>query len=234
MAWGDAKSILRDSTMVLAVFGPIAIFFLLFMLPLIEQMIWNRFNFDLIPYRLFGVSFLSLIPGMLFGMIYGFIMLDERDEDIISFISVTPLQKQGYLSYKLQIPMLLSSGFFLLFVYGTQLIDLTAIHAPFIAVMVAMEAAIGALFLVAYADNKVEGLAYSKMFGIIFLAVPAVFFWQSPWHWMIAWLPPFWIAKAFVHSTSGSWLVWTDLLIGVSIHFACFLFFLRAFLNKQK
>ena len=231
---GDARSIVRDSTMILAAFGPLAIFALLFFLPFIESLVFLRFAFNLEEYRLFIVGFLSLIPSMLFGMIFGFVMLDERDEDIISFISVTPLQKKGYLSYKLQVPMALSAVFFLLLIYATRLIELNPLHAPFIAILVALESAIGALFLVAYSENKVEGLAFSKLMGIMYLAVPAVFLWPSNWHWITAVVPPFWIAKAYLHSEQGSFLIWLDLGFGLLIHLAVILLLIRVFFKQQE
>ncbi len=233
LARGDLKLIVRDSTLVLALFGPLAIMILLFFLPVIESFIQARFGFDPSPYRLFIVSFLSLIPGMLFAMIYGFIILDERDEDVIDFISITPLRKAGYLSYKLIMPMLLSAGIFLFIIYTTALIQLSPVYALGMAVMVALEAAIGTLFLVAFSENKVEGLAFGKLLGIMYLAIPLVFFWDSGWHWLSAILPPFWIAKAFCHSQAASSWIWVDLLLGLAIHLGVLLFFLRAFLKRQ-
>jgi len=233
LAHGDLKLIVRDSTLVLALFGPLAIVLLLFFLPSLELLIQTKLNFDLFPYRMAVVCFLSLIPGMLFAMIYGFIILDERDEDVIDFISITPLRKEGYLAYKLIMPMLLSSGFFLMIIYTNQLIQLNLNHAFGIAVMVALEAAIGTLFLVSFSENKVEGLAFSKLLGITYLPIPLVFLWDSGWHWMSAFLPPFWIAKAFIHSQADSVWVWSDLLAGIAMHVAVLLFFLRAFLRKQ-
>ncbi|MBC8374543.1 MAG: hypothetical protein H8E26_00785 [FCB group bacterium] len=233
LAQGDLKLIVRDSTLVMAVFGPLAITILLFFLPSIEALILTRFSFDLSPFRLFIVSFLSLIPGMLFAMIYGFIILDERDEDVIDFISITPLRKEGYLTYKLIMPMLLSAVFFLFIIYATSLIHLNPIHALGIAIMVAIEAAIGTLFLVAFSENKVEGLAFSKVLGIMYLAIPLVFFWNSSWHWLSAFLPPFWIAKAFVHSELSSIWIWGDFFLGTAVHLLVLLYFLRVFLRKQ-
>lgn len=231
---GDTKSVLRESTTVLALVGPLAIFGLLLLLPSIERYVLTKLDFDLMEFRLFIVSFLSMIPGMLFGMIYGFIMLDERDEDIISYISITPMQKQGYLSYKLQIPMLLSAGVFLLVLFSTSLVKLDLVSVPIIAIMVALEAAMGTLFLVAFSDNKVEGLAFGKLMGLMYMAVPVVFLWNSPWHWISAWLPPFWVAKAMIHSSQQSVIFWIDILLGLLIHFGFVLLFLRIFLNRQK
>lgn len=230
----DLKSILRDSTMVLAVFGPLAILALLFFLPAIEPLIANRFHFDLFPYRLLVVCFLSMIPSMLFGMIYGFIILDERDEDIIEFISITPLGQDGYLNYKLQMPAMLSAGFFLLLIYGTDLVEINPLHTILLSALVAIEAAIGTLFLVAFSENKVEGLAFSKLMGILYIAVPMVFLWNSPWHWITAPLPPFWIAKAMIHSQNGSSLVWLDIGVGFCVHFAALLILIKAFLSRTK
>ncbi|NQT64146.1 MAG: hypothetical protein HQ556_14400 [Candidatus Marinimicrobia bacterium] len=233
LALGDLKLIVRDSTLVMAVFGPLAITILLFFLPVIESLIQTKFSFDPSPYRLFIVSFLSLIPGMLFAMIYGFIILDERDEDVIDFISITPLRKEGYLTYKLIMPMLLSAGFFLFIIYATALVQLNPIHAMGIAIMVAIEAAIGTLFLVAFSENKVEDLAFSKLLGIMYLAIPLVFFWNSSWHWLSAFLPPFWIAKAFVHSQTSSIWIWGDFFLGTAVHLFVLQYFLRVFLRRQ-
>jgi len=233
LARGDLKLIIRDSTLVMALFGPLAITGVLFSLPMIESLIYTRFSFDPSPYHLFIVSFLTQIPGMLFAMIYGFIMLDEHDEEVIEFISITPLRKQGYLTYKLIMPMLLSAVFFLLIFYATALVPLSPLHGLGIAVMVALEAAIGTLFLVVFSENKVEGLAFSKLLGIMYLAFPLVFFWNSGWHWLSAFLPPFWIAKVFLHSHLGSPWIWSDLFLGILVHLAVLLFFLRTFLRKR-
>ncbi|MBT3253550.1 MAG: hypothetical protein HN995_05930 [Candidatus Marinimicrobia bacterium] len=233
LARGDLKLIVRDSTLVMAVFGPLAITILLFFLPSIEALILIKFGFDPGPFRLFIVSFLSLIPGMLFAMIYGFIVLDERDEEVIDFISITPLRKEGYLTYKLIMPMLLSAGFFLFIIYATSLVRLNPIHAMGIAIMVAIETAIGTLFLVAFSENKVEGLAFSKVLGIMYLAIPLVFFWNSSWHWISAFLPPFWIAKAFIHSQTSSIWIWGDLVLGTAVHLVILQYFLQVFLRKQ-
>lgn len=232
LARGDLRSILRDSTMVLAVFGPIAIFALLLALPSIEGVIQSHYKFDLSMYRLFIVCFLSLIPTMLFGMIYGFIILDERDEDIIQFIAITPIQKQGYLSYKIQMPMLLSVGFWFLIYLGTDLVQLNPVHAIGLAILVALEAAISALFLVSFSENKVEGLAFSKLLGILYIAIPVVFLWDSPWHWITAPLPPFWIAKAFIHSQDLSAWFWFDLSMGLATHLSVLFLLIKAFLNR--
>ncbi len=233
LARGDLKLIVRDSTLVLALLGPVGVILLLSGLPSIEALILSKFNFDISPYRLFAVSFLSLVPGMLFSMIYGFIILDERDEDVIAFISVTPLRKQGYLQYKLMMPMFLSALLFLLIIYGTSLIELNVLHALGISALVALEAAIGTLFLVAFSENKVEGLAFSKLLGIMYLAMPVVFFWHSGWHWLAAFLPPFWIAKMFIGSQMVSGWVWIYLIVGGVVHVAVLGFFLRIFLDRQ-
>ena len=232
LARGDLKLILRDSTLVMAVFGPLAVTALLFFLPAIETLIQNKLSFDLTPYRLFITCFLSLIPGMLFAMIYGFIILDERDEDVIDFISVTPLRMEGYLAYKLVMPMLLGAGFFLFIIFAAGLIQFNAIHVLGVALMVAMEAAIGTLFLVTFSENKVEGLAFAKLLGIMYLPIPLVFLWNSGWHWVSAFLPPFWIAKTFLHGHLGSIWVWGDLSAGLAVHALVLGLFLRTFLRR--
>ena len=130
--------------------------------------------------------------------------------------------------------MLLSLGTFILAALEISPIKLNPYHGALISIMVALEAAIITLLLVVYSENKVEGLAFSKVAGIMYLAVPIVFLWDSPWHWLSAFLPPFWIAKAILHSQSGSLQIWVDLIIGFIIHFVVLRYFLQVFLKRQQ
>jgi len=98
----DMKNIGRDSTLLLMLFGPIALFGILrFGVPFATAELSKALSFDLTVYYPLILSFMGLIPSMLFGMLIGFLILDERDEEIIAFIAVTPLGKSGYLQYKI-------------------------------------------------------------------------------------------------------------------------------------
>ena len=112
----DFKLLKGDPMLMLSMAVPFILWALMqFLIPWVIEMVIVQWDFDLSPYyRQAGTFFLMLIP-MMMGMVYGFILLDERDGGIITAISVTPTGKTGYLKLRLGIPMILSFVAILLF-----------------------------------------------------------------------------------------------------------------------
>ena len=235
LALADAKNIARDSTLILILFGPIGIFvFLRFLVPVLAELAATELAFDLAPHVLFLVSFMSLIPPMLFGMVFGYLILDERDEEILAFVAVTPLGKTGYLRYKLLAAVVLSFLFFFPIIYFTGLITIPLKYAFGLALLTACEAPLVALFLAAFAENKVEGMAYSKIIGVMYIAPFVAYFVKANWHYLAGMLPPFWITKAFLAAEAGAATFWFFLTAGLIVHFAVIAVLLKRFVSRQR
>ena len=115
-------------------------------------------------------------------------MLDERDERLIDYYAVTPLRKQGYYMYRLFLPVLITLLVSLLY---------QAEHWP-VLILLAVEAPIYALFLVAFAANKVEGLALSKLVGLLLIGAICAYFVPERWQWLAAPLPTYWPSRLYV------------------------------------
>lgn len=219
LSLGDFRNIARDATMLLMLFAPLAIFLLLrFAVPAATEFLQNEHDFQLVPYYAFIVCFMSMIPTMLFGLIFGLLILDERDEDIITFITVTPLGKSGYTAYKLFASYVISFLFVFVVIYGTHLMTLEIIYTIPIAAAIALEAPLCSLFLAAFAENKVAGLAYGKIIGLMYIAPFIVFFVNSNWQLLASPLPPYWIAKAFIAALGKETLFWPYILVGFAVH----------------
>ena len=103
--------------LILSLLVPLILWALMhFLFPFLETMILDQWDVDISPYYPHaGIFFLMLIP-MMIGMVYGFILLDERDAGIITAISVTPTGKSGYLKIRMGIPVSLS--LFLIILYN--------------------------------------------------------------------------------------------------------------------
>ncbi|NCC68387.1 MAG: hypothetical protein EOM14_09405 [Clostridia bacterium] len=52
-----------------------------------------------------------------------------------------------------------------------------------------------ALFIVAFSNNRVEGMALAKLSGVVLLGLPVPFFLSSGVQYLFAGLPSFWVAK---------------------------------------
>lgn len=227
----DARNVRRDPMLVMALSGPllIAVFFR-FAPPVVGSWLDREFAFDLTAYHelILGVI-LQLIP-LLLGMITGYLMLDERDEQLIQLFAVTPLRKSGYLAVRLAAPALLTAVFSLFGAVVTGLVPLAWNRLIPAIVLLSMEGPMLALFLAAYAANKVEGLALSKGAGVLIAAPLAVWFLPAPGQYAVAVLPMFWTAKVLFAGGPSS--VIPVFLTALAVHAAFLAWLYRAFLHR--
>ncbi len=200
----DYKLLKGDPMLILSMMVPFILYvFMQFLIPLIIEWVMAEWSYDLSSYyKNAGVFFLMLIP-MMMGMVYGFILLDERDGGIITAISVTPTGKAGYLKLRLGIPMALSFVWIFLF---QVLLDLTGVlnlvQLLLITAIVSSQSLILLLFLGAFADNKVMGLALSKGFGILLMGPLLDYILPPPYHWAGSYSPLFWASRALLAESS--------------------------------
>lgn len=98
-----------------------------------------------------------------------------------------------------------------------------------VGIIAALEAPLLALFLAAFANNKVEGLAIYKLTSLIFLAPFIGYFGKSGWVYLAGILPPFWVSKAFLASFEPCSHYWTFVIIGCFVHLAIIVWMLDRF-----
>lgn len=229
---GDMKNILRDPMLLLSMLAPILLTLVLrYGLPVIEDFVMVRFDFDLSVYHVLIMSFALILCPLMIGMLTGFILLDERDENLLSYYSITPIGRTGYLLYRLTLPFLLScllTNFLIVFS------DIHELHLSLIAIilLVSLSAPLITLFLGVFASNKVEGLALSKLAGFIVIAPIISFFVDSPIAYVAGILPPFWVAEAYSAIYTISAFMWGHLFAGFLISFI-FLITLYRLFNKK-
>ena len=135
-------------------------------------------------------------------MVYGFILLDERDEGIIAAISITPYGKEGYLRVRMLFPVLYSFCVMILFNYAlNNPCQLSILQVATVAAILSADAPIILLFLGAYAKNKIEGMAITKLFNLLLMAILIDFIVPSPFNWIGGISPFFWVERAMFTST---------------------------------
>ena len=220
----DVKLLKGDPMLMLSMAVPFILWALMqFLIPWIIELVQTQWDFDLSPYyRQAGTFFLMLIP-MMMGMVYGFILLDERDDGIITAISVTLTGKSGYLKLRLGIPLVLSFLAILLFMILLDLSgNLNLVQLLLISAIVSSQSLILLLFLGAFADNKVMGMAISKGFGILLLGPVLDYILPSPFHWAGAYSPMFWASRTFLAETdlrywiyAGATIIFQSLLLWI-------------------
>jgi len=226
----DFKMIGRDPMLILSLFAPILLTcFVLFGVPVASNWSQSLLNFSFeaeIP--LIQLFFLPICP-MLFGMVYGFMLLDERDGGLIGYLSITPLGKSGYLKVRMFLPVVYSFVFSFLYLMLTGLAnEKNIVQQLFLSLIFASEAPMMLLFLGAFAGNKVEGMAITKGFGILLISMIPAHFIQSPWMNVLAISPLWWVERALF--APGA--TWYFLSGGIVVHLLFVYLLYRKFITR--
>ncbi|NGM85236.1 ABC transporter permease [Paenibacillus sp. 7124] len=222
-----------DPVLMAGFFAPLALLVVSrYIFPIVAVWLMSSFSFDIYKYSSFAAIFLASTIPMLTGMMTGLLMLDERDENVISYYAVTPLMRRGYMLYRLILPSLLCvllSSIYLLF-SGRSEIHFGMI---FVIVLLAIEAPCFTLFLAAFAANKVEGLALAKIGGLLIAGPAAAYFVPGAWQLLGAWIPTYWPAEAFYAIEEGNPLIAiADFGVGLIFHLALLYVMVKIFIKR--
>mgnify|MGYP000250291115 CR=1 FL=1 len=190
-----------------------------------ESFVWSLA--DLYPML---IAFFVLFQGALMaGVIFGFIILDEKDDKTLTAILVTPVPLKHYITYRVVVPTIL--GFVIVMV---QMLFINLAMVPLwqlvlISIGAGFTAPIGTMFYATFAENKVQGFAISKFasFGGWFMLIG--WFIVDPYQWLFSIFPPFLISKAYWMALGqSSWWIPT-LLAGIVLQVAMVIVFIKQF-----
>ncbi len=230
LSLADIKNIYRDPLLFMSILAPLLLtLFIKFVLPFLFEVVRNEYGLDLNTYNSLIYVFLIMFTPMMLGVLGGFLILDERDQDILTYISITPLSKRGYLYFRLISPVIISFSLSIVIFYYIGM-DFNIIQLIPVFLIAALEAPIMTLFLGSFANNKVEGLTLSKAMGIMFIAPVVVYFVKSNWQYLVAVFPTFWVSQAFLTMGNKNYLFY--IFGGLLIHIMYFYFFVNKFDKK--
>ena len=213
----DARSVARDSMLRWLVGAPIA-YALAFRwgVPGLRSWLDERYGFDLVPHYPLLASFLVLITPALIGAVVGFLLLDQRDDRTLTALQVTPLTMEGYLAYRIAVPMVVSVPVMMASIAISDLATMGVSRAFAAAVQAAPAAPLFALFAAAFASNKVQGFALLKGVGVLTWPPVIAWFVSSPWQAAFGLDPLYWPLKVFWMLEAGEPLVWLYFLAGLA------------------
>ena len=193
----DLKNIFRDRMLVFsAIFAP-----LLFVV--IGRIVFPWITENYYPnlelfYPAFFMLFVIFIP-MVFGFVAGFLIIDERDENILAVLRVMPISRSSYLFYRMFLMSILSFILVLLFTWLAGLIDVTFWNYLPIAILFAVFTPVLALIVTILATNKIQAFALFKTLGSIFM-IPIFALAVEGWlQYIFSPIPNFWTFIALEH-----------------------------------
>lgn len=186
----DLKNIFRDRMLVFsAVIAPL-------MFVVIGRIVFPWITENYYPnlvlfYPVFFILFVIFVP-MVFGFVAGFLIIDERDENILTVLRVMPISRSSYLFYRMFLMIILSFILVLLFPWLTGLIDVTFWDYLPIAILFAVFTPVLALIVTIIATNKVQAFALFKTLGSVFM-IPIFALAVEGWlQYIFSPIPNFW------------------------------------------
>ncbi|MCP2165715.1 ABC transporter permease [Goodfellowiella coeruleoviolacea] len=185
--------------------------------PAAGDLLADRYGVDLTRYHpLILTAFLLLTSPIVVGALVSFLVLDERDAGTLTALRVSPVPLRSFVVYRAGLALVLTAVYTVVTIGASGLFP--AQRWP---ELVAIGLATGPsgllviLVLLAFAGNKVEGLAVVRALGILVAGLPLIpYFLDSAWQWWFGLIPTFWPAKAFwLVCAGGTW--WPVALVGV-------------------
>jgi fluoroquinolone transport system permease protein len=214
----DLKNIFRDRMLVFsAIFAPIM--FLVIGRIVFPWITENYYPNLVLFYPAFFMLFVIFIP-MIFGFVAGFLIMDERDENILTVLRVMPISRSSYLFYRMFLLSILSFIFVLLFPWLTGLIDVTFWNYLPIAILFAVFTPVLGLIVNIIATNKIQAFAIFKTLGSVFM-LPIFALAVEGWlQYIFSPIPNFWTFMALEHLLESGANDYLFILIGFVYHFA--------------
>jgi fluoroquinolone transport system permease protein len=214
----DLHKLARDPVLLVGALLPVVLAVVLRAgLPVLEHAL-AELAFDLGPHHITIVAGALVISVMMAGWIVGFLLLEDRTQQMLPALGVTPLTRRGFLLWRLSLPIVIALlGGVLLVGLGHSVVPDLGRALAAVALLAAWAPGF-ALMLVAFADNEVEGLALAKFGGLVLMLPLVTLYLDGPWVWAAGVLPPFWAVQLLAGgpwwllgpglAVSGLWLWW--------------------------
>jgi len=152
-------------------------------------------------YPLLALLMMLFIP-MIFGMVPGFMMADEKEDKTIQALQVIPISSEAFLAYRLtwaSVVMVVMTGI------APTILDIEISRNGLLVLMAlfVLEVWIYGLFITVFAESRMQALTASKVLGwFLFLPplIKLVVEWRNlstDWSKFTAFLPTYWLYRVF-------------------------------------
>lgn len=222
------RVITRDPIMFVLLASPLLIGIAFrFLIPFLDHLAIENLEFSLNPWYPLIDALMMILVSQLLALSSAFLLLEECDEDIGSYYQITPAGRIKYLIARIGIPTVVG---FACSIVIALLFGLSSMAFPTVLACAFVGAFAGlavALMIVSLAQNRVEGLALSKVAGITLLGLFIAWFVPDIGRWLSAFLPTFWIGELVLGKSLLISLVSGTMISGLWIGV-----FLRRFLRR--
>jgi fluoroquinolone transport system permease protein len=207
----DRRTTLRSALLTVVLAGPILLAVALRLgHPPLAAYLHTRFGVDLAPYQpILLASLVVLHVPLIIGMVGALLILDDIDDRTVLILRVSPVTVPRYLAYR---TVAVAGVALLMLTIVVPVSGLTSQLGLPALVLAAAQAPLITLATAAVARNKVEGLAWLKILGLLPTGIaPAMWWLPEQAQWPLRVLPHYWTVDTLWHATP------LGMLIGVAL-----------------
>lgn len=199
----EFRHIARDQMLLVFLFAPLILYaFVRWAVPALEQAFPPIV--DYYPYiSMFG----AMQTSILMGFISAFILLEEKDEQVIQALRILPLRAATFLLYRLTGATILATGGAWLIIRWGGLVHVGGWEALLLAFQFGLLAPLISLVVSTFARNKIEGVAYFKILDLVILAPILTFFFPGWMTRVLALVPVYWSFHAYDAAIKGAYFM---------------------------
>ncbi len=170
--------------------------------PPVAGYVHDRFGVDLVPYQpVLLASLVVLHVPLIVGMVGALLVLDDIDNRTVLILRVSPVTAWRYLAYRAVTVAAVALVMLVIVVPVSGLAPSLPDVLPAL-VLAAAQAPLITLATAAVATNKVEGLVWLKVLGLLPTGIaPAMWWLPGPAQWPLRVLPHYWPVDALQHPT---------------------------------
>ena len=213
----DLRSIIRDRLYLYA-FALYPMMFAVvarFVIPWISENVYY-----LEPFYPMLFMMMAIFLPMTFGFITAFLIMDERDENLLMVLRVMPISRSSYLIYRMLLMTFFSFIYVAMFPALTGLVEVPFLLYLPVAVLFAVFTPVIALIINVLASNKVQGFAVMKTLGSAFLLPLFALFIVENWKYVFGLIPNFWTFMALDKVLTIGTHDYIHLGVGFAVHLA--------------
>ncbi len=171
-----------------------------FGLPALDRVLCEVFHRTALMEPFYGMvdCFYVMLASTMLCFSAVMIVLEEQDDHILAYLSVSPLTSVGYFWSRFVLPAFFSLMVTLILFPLFKMSDVSGVWMVFMPLAGTTQGMIVAMVVFLLAKNKLEGMAVTKLSTVVLLGVIAPYAIAGWEQYLLAFLPSFWMGKAMV------------------------------------
>lgn len=217
LIWNQTKRVGRDNLLLILSVYPLMLAVVgKYLVPFLRGAFLE--NLDLSEHYPAILVFFILANPYIYGSLAAFTLLDEREENVLQAIRVTPLKLSNYLGAKVLFFVVVSIATGVLITWYINLVTIGLGESVLINSLMALSAPLSMLMINSFARNRVEGFALVKGTGFMILLPALAFYVPERYSLLAGVIPGYWPAMAINKLSNPSFGLmpyWGYLLVGL-------------------